>query len=440
VSNHLVTLATQHPVKYGLLLVWLFLALGLFYPQPVLADGFCEGPFVPVSQPLTELGSAEYVRLADDVTGTSSGPTAFAGGLYPHGQNSRPAAHEAAGIALAAQIVPLNEAGQPTTDGQIVFISIGMSNTSSEFGSFQSMIHGDTAVNPRLLLVNGAQGGRVADRWVGEEADTWAELDLRLQRAGVTPEQVQVAWIKQTLVRGGDFPDKAQELQDYLRDIVHILNDRYPNLRLVYLSSRTRSYTYWRGLSPEPLAFETGFAVKWLIEQQLEGDPSLNFDAAQGEVKAPYLSWGPYLWIDGENPRADGRTWTQADMTQDCTHPAAGGNRQVAEMLYQFFTTDSTAVSWFLAEGPAGPIPTAAADIVPTNTPAAEPLVAETAVAATVISTHAATLAPTQTAVAAATPAPAAPTEPDMSIVFIILIIVGAGLAVGTVWLLRRGA
>lgn len=428
-----------HLVKYSLPFMLLLLG-SLFYPRPLLADELCGGPFLPVSQPLTELGAAEYVRLVDTVTGTSGGPTGFSGGLYPNGQNERPAAHEAAGVALAQQIVPRDGAGQPAADGQIVFVSIGMSNTSSEFGTLQSLIHRDTAVNPRLLLVNGAQGGRVADRWADPNGDPWPELELRLQRAGVTPAQVQVAWIKLTLVRGGDFPDKAQALQGYLQEIVHILHERYPNLHLVYLSSRTRSFTYWRGLSPEPLAFETGFAVKWLIEQQLAGDPALNFDPEQGAVTAPYLSWGPYLWIDGENVRADGRIWTQADMTQDCTHPSASGNQQVAEMLYEFFTTDNTAVSWFLAGNEAATLPA---------TPVAPTMTVETAVVtATTVSmateTSGATdqpptlLAATTTAVATTTPAAPTATDTDSSINLLLIIIIGAGLATATLWLLRR--
>jgi hypothetical protein len=46
-----------------------------------------------------------------------------------------------------------------------------------------------------------------------------------------------------------------------LEAIARNLRTHYPNLKIAFFSSRTRSYTYWRGLSPEPLAFETGFAV-----------------------------------------------------------------------------------------------------------------------------------------------------------------------------------
>ena len=39
----------------------------------------------------------------------------------------------------------------------------------------------------------------------------------------------------------------------------------------------------------EPFSYESGFAVKWLVEQQLKGDPALNYDPQKGTVQAPWL-------------------------------------------------------------------------------------------------------------------------------------------------------
>lgn len=215
------------------------------------------------------------------------------------------------------------------------------------------------------MFVNGAQGGRTADRWVDPAAPTWDEVDRRWTERDLTPLQVEVAWVKQTLTRGGAFPEKALELEEDLQAIVRNLHLRYPNLKLVFLSSRTRSYLYDRGLSPEPAAFETGFAVKWLIEAQIAGDPALNYDPERGPVVAPYLAWGPYLWIDGANPRSDGMTWTAEDLAEDCTHPSASGTEKVAGMLRAFFLNDSLAAGWF-----------GVTRAEPTQVPTAEPTVA----------------------------------------------------------------
>jgi hypothetical protein len=334
-------------------------APAIAYAQTAAA---CPGLHRDVGLPLTDLGSANYRRIDGQMT-------EFTGGLYPDGSNVRPPVHEAAGQALATRIVPRGPDGkEDSTNGRIVLISLGMSNTQSEFQNLMDRTHRNPEVNPQLVLVNGALGGQTADRWVDSNARPWKEAELRLAQQGVTPLQVQAAWVKQTLTRGGPFPEKALELQADLQAIVHNLHDIYPNLQLVFLSSRTRSYLYDRGLSPEPAAFETGFSVKWLIQAQIEGDPALNFDPEIGPLVAPFLTWGPYLWIDGQNPRSDGMTWTAQDLAEDCTHPSPEGNDKVGEMLLAFFLNDTLAARWF---GAAGSGSLAAAVTTPTH-PAVE--------------------------------------------------------------------
>jgi len=85
-----------------------------------------------------------------------------------------------------------------------------------------------------------------------------------------------------------------------------------------------------------------------MIEKQINGHPDLNFDPDLGPVVAPYLSWGPYLWIDGLNPRSDGLTWPQEDLEKDCVHPTESGEQKVAGQLLACFKSDQTATPWFL--------------------------------------------------------------------------------------------
>jgi hypothetical protein len=224
-----------------------------------------------------------------------------------------------------------------------------MSNTNMEFSTFITMAMADPQVNPALFLLNGAQAGQTAEDWVDPNAPTWQEVNLRLAHYGITPQQVQVAWVKLTLIGPGAFPERAQELLADLEAIARNLKTLYPYIKIAYFSSRTRSYTYWEGLSPEPTAFETGFAVKWLIESQINGDPDLNYDPARGPVVSPYLSWSSYLWIDGLNPRSDGLTWEPQDMIPDCTHPSSYGRAKVAAQLMSFFKNDTT-TGWFRGE------------------------------------------------------------------------------------------
>jgi len=291
--------------------------------------------------PLTDLGAGYYKNQQ--------------GGLYPGGSNNRPAAHEAAGINLARTMRPLNAQGQPDDNSRIVLLSIGMSNTTQEFSTFKPIAESDPSKNPKLTIVDGAQGGMSADRThdlsLSSAQQFWNTIDTRLQAAGVTSAQVQIAWIKQADISPTlPFPEDALKLKIELVHIVQILKQRFPNIRLAYCSSRIYAGYASTALNPEPYAYQSGFAVKWLIEDQVNGVADLNDDAGRGNVKAPWLSWGPYLWADGLAPRGDGLTYACSDLADDGTHPAPGGARsKVAGMLLNFFKSDSTARLWFLA-------------------------------------------------------------------------------------------
>lgn len=374
----------NHKQRIILLIALMLLPFSFYWPRPspprVYAQVTCQGEFISVSQPLNDLGTDEYVRM----DGT---PTGHIGGLYPGGVNTRPNAHEAAGLAIAGQVTPLNAAGDPDPDGRIVMISVGMSNAAAEFIEFIDLAAADPDVNPQVTIINGAQPGQTAPAWTDPNAPTWDVVDQRLADAGLTPLQVQVAWVKQVRVGPGAFPDKALDLQGDLEIIARNLKIRYPHTKLAYYSSRTRSYTYWQGLSPEPAAFETAFSVRWMLENQINGDPNLNYDPNLGPVMAPWLSWSAYLWIDGLNPRSDGRVWLPEDMAPDCTHPSDSGELKVAEQLLDFFKYDTTARLWFSVDPTTTPTPSPT--VTPTTTPTPTP---------TATRTPTGTVAPTATA------------------------------------------
>jgi Cu/Ag efflux protein CusF len=282
---------------------------------------------------LPELGSEKY--------------QGFEGGLYPEGKNERPKDHEAAGLALAKQVRPI--------EGKVVLLSVGMSNTTQEFSTFKPLADRDPDKHPALTIVDGAQGGMTAFLIRTDESsrgkDFWATVDQRLKAAGASREQVQIAWIKEADAGpSSGFPRYAQTLRDELRQTVQLMHRRFPNLKLVYLSNRTYGGYAKTRLNPEPYAYESGFAVKWLIEEQIKGDKELNFDPANGDVKAPWLSWGPNLWANGTTKNADGLFYTDDDFGPDGTHPTQSGRRKVAELLLKFFKTDSTAKLWFEAK------------------------------------------------------------------------------------------
>ncbi len=304
-------------------------------------DGKPVSPDTKSLKPLNELGAAKY--------------QSFEGGFYPGGKNERPKDHEAAGLKMAKQVQPLNAQGQPDPKGKIVLMSVGMSNTSQSSEGFQRELREASNLNPQVQFVNGAQGGMTAAAIQnpddgGRGKQYWDTVDQRLKQAGVSREQVQVIWIKQADAGPNQgFPKYAQTLQSELARIVQIFPARFPNVKLAYLSSRTYGGYATTGLNPEPYAYESAFSVKWLVEQQISGDKSLNFDPARGEVKAPWLSWGPYLWANGSTKREDGFSYETSDFTpNDGTHQSPSGQRKVGQLLLKFFESDSTTKPWFI--------------------------------------------------------------------------------------------
>ncbi|MFN8587721.1 MAG: DNRLRE domain-containing protein [Candidatus Eisenbacteria bacterium] len=194
-------------------------------------------------------------------------------------------------------------------------------------------------------------GGMSADVIANPAAPYWTTMNQRVAAMGLTAAQVQVAWLKEAFpMPANDFPVHALALRDSIARICRNLHDKFPNLKIVYLSSRIYGgYQGPGGTNPEPQAFESGYSVRWLIEQQIAGDPSLNHDPDVGPVRAPLLLWGPYLWANGTTPRADGLTWPITDLETDRVHPAPSGEQKVSGLLRAFFASEPTAASWWPA-------------------------------------------------------------------------------------------
>ena len=113
------------------------------------------------------------------------------------------------------------------------------------------------------------------------------------------------------------------------RSIAQNLLLKFPNLKITYLSSV--NYTgYSNGvynLYHEPYAYEAGFAAKYSIQDQINGNANLNFDPSKGTVLASWMAWGPYYWVDGLVPRSDGFVWSCQDSRFDGTHPSDPAGR-----------------------------------------------------------------------------------------------------------------
>lgn len=268
-------------------------------------------------KPLDEMGADDRYKGED-------------GGLYGGGTNVPSDVLRREAETELAKIVPLDAAGKPAADGRVVLLSISMSNATQEFSRFKKLADADAAKSGALTIVDGAQGGQAMAEWAPPEAPAWSEVERRLRAAGVSPAQVQAAWIKPAnKAPSGDLAAHGRKLQKDTEAVVRNAKARYPNLRIVHLSSRIYAGYASSNLNPEPYAYEGAFAVRWAIRERKEG---------------PVLLWGPYLWADGTTPRkADQLVWTREDLAKDGTHPSESGKDKVARMLLAFFKTQP----WF---------------------------------------------------------------------------------------------
>ena len=304
-------------------------------PLPDKADDKREEQPSTGLKPLTEM-TAEDAYKGED------------GGLYCGGMNEPPPAHLAAAQEALRKITPLDAQGKPSKDGKIVFISLGMSNTYGEFALFKEIADRDPVKSPDVLIVNCAIGGAGVSSWAKAQSGTWQKAADRLKEANVSPEQVQVAWIKHA--EPGPSPDTvpleyAKKVKEDLASSLAVTRSTFPNLRVAYLSSRIYggyNIAGIRRVNPEPFAYETAFSVRWVIQDQINAEK-------KGKVDGPVLLWGPYLWADGVTPRkSDKLVWERKDLGEDGVHPSKIGGEKVAHLLLDFFKSDAGAKTWFL--------------------------------------------------------------------------------------------
>jgi hypothetical protein len=167
-------------------------------------------------------------------------------------------------------------------------------------------------------------------------------LPQTLEKTFIHPNQVQIVWIKQTLSNPGSkglsFPDDALLLEHNLKTITQMLSENFPSVRLVYVSSRSFGGCATQDFNPEPYAYQSAFAVKWLIEDHIDS-------YTQG---MPWIAWGPYFWADGTNERKDGLSWNCADFRDDDgTHLSEQGKEKIATILHEFFQESPTSAPWY---------------------------------------------------------------------------------------------
>jgi hypothetical protein len=199
--------------------------------------------------------------------------------------------------------------------------------------TFMTRANANPARNPKLFVACGFEyqlpGGNGGTGDPGTHSVFYRSLDRALRQQGITPRQVQIVWLCMPVSGrswGTNLPPEARTLpadakpsQQAWKEIVHAIHVRYPKVRIIYSSTKgamhmsARDDAEFDGGPIEPWNHDAAWGVKWVIEDQINGAPDLNFDPARGPVKAPWLSWG----------RTSGATRTaHPDIATDSSGPA----------------------------------------------------------------------------------------------------------------------
>lgn len=295
--------------------------------------------------PITEIGPGFFMG--------------YQGGLYPGGSNSMPLTHLTAGKNIGNSIKPLNADGMVDFDnGKIVFVAFGASTAGNTFNTFKSTVNSTPDIyNPCLKFVNLCLGGKGLESMIPPHNNLlWAYIaDTLMVESDITASQVQVAWIKTASKDDSipEFPMQADSLYDKFIPTIQRMKENFPNLKILYMSSH--AYGGYAGefsdnadLAGEPAAYYGGFAVKWVIEDQIEGSPELKFSGPS--ANSPWIGWGPYYWADGIIPRAeDGLNWICSDYEPDGGgfHLSEEGKLKESEMLIDFLYNHPSSKKWF---------------------------------------------------------------------------------------------
>jgi len=305
--------------------------------------------------------SVGFTPLDDLAAGTYQGAP---GGLYPGGSNTMPAAHLADGITAAAQVQPRDANGAPSPTGKVGIVTLGMSNGALVFGLVEELLRGTW--KPGVVFVNGAQGSMDAVIWTNRAHVAWSNMLARVAAAGLSTQQVQVALNYHAVAHMQSppkpWPATPGDLQLCQELIAGHLHNAFPNMRIALWGTREYGGYAVGNNNPEPYAYQSAFAVKWMIERQINGDLTLNHDPLRGAVTVPWLAWGPYVWADGMRARCDGLRWEARDFQPDGTHPIIRGTIKQAGAWARLLRTEPCAASWAV---PAGNLPPLCALLFP---------------------------------------------------------------------------
>jgi hypothetical protein len=303
-----------------------------------------------IAQKNCQLSRPAFIPLNDLGTNIFRG---HQGGLYPSGSNSPSGTYLQDLQSYTQDIKPLDSSGNYNSKGQVVFIGVGASNPRTEFQAFQSILDTFQNLSTSLRTVNTCIGGQGVQKMNQLGDNYWKQADKMIDSMGLSNLQVQVAWVETENTGSPDstFPGGPQLLLKDLKQLLKVMKQKYPKLKLCYFSART--YSGWveggsgRGLE-YPRDYYNGWAIKWFIDSAISQSQS-GFDYKGTTPTIPMPIYSTYNWTNGEVARKDGFSMDcETDFGGDGLHLSAVGENKIGRELFNFFSRDDNTKQWFL--------------------------------------------------------------------------------------------
>ncbi len=288
------------------------------------------------------------VPINDLATGTFR---SYVGGLYPNGINTPSGKYAHDLLSMCQSVVPIDTFGQASASGAIVFISLGGSTSGHLFDSLKSKTTSNPQTNPnlRLLKCSDGFGSASLNSLINPNDPYWNHVSQIIWGAQSSYRQVQIVYLESddSSVKV-NFPQRPTMVKSELEECFRNLKIQFPNIKLVYLLGRTKTFEYdtikQKRFNKEPAPYYFGWAVKWAIEDQINGVAGTAYKGKK--PVSPLITWGWYEW-GNDTPRKDGFVWTQDD-TRDGLHASPAGEDTLSTRFQNFLLTDPAASVWYV--------------------------------------------------------------------------------------------
>jgi len=286
----------------------------------------------------------DTIPINDLGKGTFNG---YSGGLYPGGSNNPTGRYSLDLLTRCKNIAPIDTFGNPSTNGKVLFVSIGFSTGSQNMLTLQKKTIGNPLTNPKLSLLSFSLGSGMAmlNNVMNPNDPYWNFVATRINETKTSFRQVQIIYLEtEDSTKITSFPGRPLQVKNELESCLRVFKQKFPNVKLVYLLARTTTFGNWNIVNREPCPYYLGWACKWAIEDQIKGVPGTEYKGTK--AVAPMVTWGFYQWAQAAPRKTDGFKWT-ADLMKDGLHANETGKDTLATRFQNFLLTDKYAKNWY---------------------------------------------------------------------------------------------